>query len=100
MPVGDTRYTSKSTPETRAHAKLFGETEIEIDLESFLKDRTVNKLIIYCDPEYMPQVLERSKKFKTKKIVSVLIQPITCLSIAIRLSTKAMEFKSCASTLV
>lgn len=67
--VGDIRYTSKSTPETRAHAKLFGETEIEIDLESFLKDRTVNKLIIYCDPEYMPQVLEHSKKFKREDCV-------------------------------
>ena len=50
--VGDIRYTSKSTEETRAHAKLFGETEIEVDMESFLKDRTVNKLIIYCDPAY------------------------------------------------
>lgn len=67
--VGDIRYTSKSTPETRAHAKLFGETEIEIDLESFLKDRTVNKLIIYCDPDYMPKVLERSKKFKREDCV-------------------------------
>ena len=62
--VGDIRYTSKSTEETRAHAKLFGETEIEVDMESFLKDRTVNKLIIYCDPAYMPKVVERSKSFK------------------------------------
>ena len=33
-------------------------------MESFLKDRTVNKLIIYCDPAYMPKVVERSKLFK------------------------------------
>ena len=62
--VGDIRYTSKSTPETRAHARLFGETEIEIDLESFLQDRTVNKLIIYSDPAYQPKVIERSKSFR------------------------------------
>ena len=62
--VGDIRYTSKSTPETRAHAKLFGETEIEIDLETFLQDRTVNKLIIYSDPAYQPKVIERSKSFR------------------------------------
>lgn len=62
--VGDIRYTNKSTPETRAHAKMFGETEIEIDLETFLKERTVNKLIIYCDPSYMPKVIERSKSFR------------------------------------
>lgn len=62
--VGDIRYTSKSTEETREHAKLFGENEIEIDLDSFLKNRMVNKLIIYCDPEYMPKVVERSKSFK------------------------------------
>lgn len=62
--VGDIRYTSKSTEETRAHAKLFGETEIEVNMESFLKERMVNKLIIYCDPAYMPKVVERSKSFK------------------------------------
>lgn len=61
---GDIRYTSKSTPETLAHAKLFGETEIEINLDEFLKNRAVNKLIIYCDPTYMPKVVERSKQFK------------------------------------
>lgn len=61
--VGDIRYTSRSTEQTREHAKLFGETEIEIDLESFLKDRTVNKLIIYCDPKDMPKIKERARLF-------------------------------------
>lgn len=62
--VGDLRYTNRSTPETLVHAKLFGETEIEVDLEEFLKNRTINKLIIYCDPTYMPRVIERAKELK------------------------------------
>lgn len=61
--VGSIRYTSKSTEETRRHAELFGETEIETDLRIFLQDRDVNKLILMCDPSYMPVVLERAKQY-------------------------------------
>ncbi len=61
---GAVRYTNSSRPETRAHADLFGETEIEIDLEGYLKNRTANKLIIHCDPDYMPIVLERAKAYQ------------------------------------
>lgn len=67
--VGDLRYVNISTPETRAHAKLFGETEIQVDLYEFLENRTVNKLIICCQPEYMPKVIERSQTFSNEKYV-------------------------------
>lgn len=67
--VGADRYVNKSTEETRAHAKLYGENEILTDLYAFLENRTVNKLIIYCDPEYMPLVVERSKKYKNEDCV-------------------------------
>lgn len=63
---GSTRYTSSSRPETRAHADLFGETEIEIDLEKYLENHTANKLIIHFDPDYMPIVLERAKSYKNE----------------------------------
>lgn len=65
--VGNDRYTSKSTEETRAHAKLFGEKEIETDLDEFLTGRKVNKLIIYTDPALMPAVEARANTLKSDK---------------------------------
>jgi Cof subfamily protein (haloacid dehalogenase superfamily) len=62
--VGNDRYTSRSTPETQEHAKLFGENEIETDLDKFLEDRKVNKLIIYSDPARQPAVRERALEFE------------------------------------
>lgn len=49
--VGNDRYVNRSTEATRAHAKLFGENEILVDLEQFVKNRKVNKLILYLDPK-------------------------------------------------
>ncbi len=67
--VGADRYVSKSTEETRAHAKLYGENEILVDLYAFLENRMVNKIILYCDPSYMPTVLERAKQYKNEECV-------------------------------
>lgn len=67
--VGSTRYTNKSTPETRAHAKLYGETEIETDLYALLATRDVNKLIIYCDPKDMPLIKERASHYHDDRCV-------------------------------
>ncbi len=47
----------------------FGETEIEIDLEPYLENNTCNKLIIHCDKDYMPIVLERAKQYKNEACV-------------------------------
>lgn len=68
--VGNDRYVNKSTEETRAHAKLFGENEILVDLEEFLKDRKVNKLILYMDPSYMDAVKERAATFSNPEYTS------------------------------
>ena len=48
------------------------ETEIEIDLEPYLENNTCNKLIIHCDKDYMPIVLERAKQYKNEACVSFL----------------------------
>lgn len=69
---GATRYTNNTYIETQEHAALYGETEIEIDLEPYLKNNTCNKLIIHCDKAYMPIVLERAKKYKNKACVGFL----------------------------
>ncbi len=69
---GSTRYTNSSRPETRAHAELFGETEIEIDLEKYLETHTANKLIIHFEPDYMPVVLERAKAYKNDDCIGFL----------------------------
>lgn len=63
---GATRYTNNTRIETQEHASLYGETEIEIDLEAYLENNTCNKLIIHCDKAYMPIVLERAKQYKNK----------------------------------
>ena len=52
--------------------EFFGETEIEIDLEPYLENNTCNKLIIHCDKEYMPIVLERAKQYKNEACVGFL----------------------------
>lgn len=70
--VGEIRFTSKSTEETRQSAKLFGETEIQVDMEAFLPRRMVNKLIIHCKPEYMPVVQKRAEQFQHKDCVGFL----------------------------
>ena len=67
--VGADRYVNKSTEETRANAKLFGENEILVDLYSFLENRMVNKLIINCDPSYMPKVVQRAKEYHNDECV-------------------------------
>ena len=54
------------------HGRIFGETEIEIDLEPYLENNTCNKLIIHCDKEYMPIVLERAKQYKNEACVGFL----------------------------
>ena len=61
---GATRYTNRTSIETQEHARIFGETEI--DLEPYLQNNTCNKLIIHCDKEYMPIVLERAKNYKNE----------------------------------
>lgn len=70
--VGEIRFTSRSDALTQASAKLFGETEIEVDMETFLPNRMVNKLIMQCDPSYMPIVVERASQFRHKDCVGFL----------------------------
>lgn len=62
--VGNKRYVAYSTEETLANAKLYGEEEIIVDLEDFLHDRNVNKLIIRSKPEDQPKVAEIAKTIK------------------------------------
>ena len=61
--MGKTRYISKSTYRTRKHAQKFGETEVETSLTEFLKHYDVKKLMLYCEPNNMPRVLERAKHY-------------------------------------
>ena len=69
--VGNIRYTNRSIPETQAHAKLFGEVEIEVDLNEFLKGKEVNKLIIYLmNPEDMDAVKKRASTFSSSNYTS------------------------------
>lgn len=67
--IGADRYVNKSTEETRAHAKLYGENEILVDLEEFLKGKKVNKLIIYFDPKIQDFILERAYEYKNDACV-------------------------------
>lgn len=67
--IGPTRFTNKSTPTTREHARLFGEVEVEVDLFNFLKARDVNKLMMYFQPNYMPVVEKRASYFHDDRVV-------------------------------
>lgn len=73
--VGNHRYTSKSTEETRAHARLYGEVEHETDLASWLPGRKVNKLIIMMEPETMEAVRERAAAFSDPAYTSMQTDP-------------------------
>ncbi len=59
--VGNIRYVEFSTPETLANAELYGEEETIVDLEEFLADHNVNKLVIRSRPEQLAQVAEVGK---------------------------------------
>lgn len=69
---GATRYTNRSNAWTLNHARLFKENEIEVDLEKYLTNNTANKLIIDCDKDYMPKVLERAKSYHNPACVGFL----------------------------
>ena len=67
--IGPTRYTNRSTEESKKHSELFGETEVVVDLFDFMKNRDVNKLILYFDPDYMSVVQERASHFFDERVV-------------------------------
>ncbi|MDD7281077.1 HAD family hydrolase [Floccifex sp.] len=62
--IGDKRYVNISTPQTREHAKLYRENEIECDLYDFVKDKKINKLILHFDPSYQKIVENRASEYK------------------------------------
>ncbi|MGM9960528.1 MAG: Cof-type HAD-IIB family hydrolase [Allobaculum sp.] len=70
--VGNNRYVQYSTPETLANAELYGEKEIIVDLEEFLEDHNVNKLVIRSTPEEQPRVKEIG--------ASIHLPGVTCFS--------------------
>lgn len=67
--VGADRYVNKSTEETRANAKLYGENEIECDLYDFLTGKKINKLMLCFDPSYQEKVFERSTHYHNEQCV-------------------------------
>lgn len=67
--VGNTQYVEYVTPETLAIAELFGEKEVIVDMEEFLKNNRVDKLIIRSTAEDQPAVIERSKTFQPEGLV-------------------------------
>jgi Cof subfamily protein (haloacid dehalogenase superfamily) len=67
--VGPTCYTNHSTEKSRARSRIFGEYEIEVDLEEFLKNRDVNKMILHFNADYMPVIKERAAKFRDHRVV-------------------------------
>lgn len=67
--IGETRFVSRSTWDTLQSARMLGEYEVIVDMEKFLLDRAVNKLVIWCNPEYMPKVIERSKSLHREDCV-------------------------------
>lgn len=73
--VGNKRYVNRSTEETRNHAHLFCEEEIEVDYETFMPGKKVNKLILFFDPCYMEAVKERSRTFSSEKYTSFQTAP-------------------------
>ena len=67
--MGPTRYTSKSNEKTRADSKMFGETEIEVNMHEFMQNRDINKLMMHFESDYMPVVLERASHFYDDRVV-------------------------------
>ena len=69
--IGTVKFTSKSTPETRAQAEMYGNFEIETDLNELLKARDVNKLLMYFDEKNRPLVEQRAKLFYNDHLVGI-----------------------------
>lgn len=67
--VGNKRYVAWSTPETIANAKLFGEEEIIVDLDNFLANNRVNKLILRSLPEEQPAVDKIAKSLQIPGVI-------------------------------
>ena len=81
--VGNDRYVEWSSEETLANAELYGEKEIIVDLEEFLKGRRVDKLIIRSLPETQPTLAAKAKElnlehcaaFPTSNILFEFVNP-------------------------
>lgn len=67
---GNDRYVNWSSPETLANAELYGENEIIVDLDEFLKGRRVDKLIIRSRPEDQEKIKERAASFTPEHATS------------------------------
>lgn len=67
---GNSRYVEWSSPETLENAALYGENEIIVDLDEYLKGRRVDKLIIRSRPEDQSKVIEHAKKMKSDHVAS------------------------------
>lgn len=65
---GETRYVSYSDEKTRSEALLFGECEIQTDMDE-LCNQPRNKIIIECDPSYMTTVEKHAATYKNKNCV-------------------------------
>lgn len=74
--VGNERYVEWSTPETLANADLYGEEEIIVDFEDFLKDRRVHKLIIRSAPEQQKDVAALANKLNIPGVAHFSTSPI------------------------
>lgn len=67
---GNDRYVEWSTPETLENAMLYGENEIIVDYDTYLKGRRFNKLIIRSLPEQQPEVAAIGKTINDEHITS------------------------------
>ena len=68
--IGPVKFLNKITRETREEADSYGAFEVETDLESFLIDRDINKVVIWCkDEKMMPVVEQRAKEFHHENLI-------------------------------
>lgn len=81
--VGNKRYVEWSSEETLENARIYGEEEIIVDLDEFLKDRKVDKLIIRSQAEQQPMLaeiaaglhLDNAESFATSNVLYEFVAP-------------------------
>ncbi len=69
------RYTNVSTRASRDNAHMYNEEEVELDLDAFLKENDVDKMMFYFDPKIRDQVYQRVLTYKNPDVTYAFSAP-------------------------
>ncbi len=69
------RYSNESTEASRENAHMYSEEEYQVDMNEFLKDKKIMKMMFFLDPAIRESVWEKAQAFPSKEVVGTFSAP-------------------------